>query len=164
MTTKNGKVKPDHRDKYLFGSSLPIQEKDVGEAITQLLADLSKRARGGSICTSSSPHVVTSRILMCTDIVLHSPRNAQTKTETTVDRPEKYIDLLKIGLFPTEWCETLRPTLTPYPIYGTFDGVGQTSIIVCVSISLDSSPSPELTPLEHQPSIRSHHLAGEDCD
>lgn len=72
---------------------------------------------------------------MYADIVLHTLRETFAKMDATIDQPTKYIDLLKIGLFPSEWSETLRPTLTPYPIYGTFDGVGQTSIIVCASVS-----------------------------
>ena len=70
--------------------------------------------------------------------------------------PAAYIDLLKIGLFPAEWKDSLRPTSTRYPIYSTLDGVGQTSIIVrsLYAIELPVADRPE-----HQPALPIDRLA-----
>jgi hypothetical protein len=54
LQSKNGDVKPNHRDDYLHGNSLPIKQEDIALTVERLIADLSKRAGGGPICRLSS--------------------------------------------------------------------------------------------------------------
>ena len=50
LKSKNGDTKPNHRDEYLFGNSLPIKEADITNTVEKLVSDLSKRAGGGPTC------------------------------------------------------------------------------------------------------------------
>jgi len=52
---KNGKMKPDTRDSYLFGQSLPIAASDLERAVKQRIKDLHCKAGGGPICKLLGP-------------------------------------------------------------------------------------------------------------
>jgi hypothetical protein len=52
LHSKNGEIKPNHRDNYLHGNSLPIKQEDIALTVEKLIADLSKRAGGGPTCRS----------------------------------------------------------------------------------------------------------------
>ncbi|ORY25348.1 hypothetical protein BCR39DRAFT_590203 [Naematelia encephala] len=95
----NGTWKPDHRHEYLFGTSLPIPEKDVAAAVQKQIDDLSAKAGGGPIY-----------------IVLHSP---------DADRKE----LEKLRLKTSRWDKRLKAPGAEYPSYASTAGVGKYFVI-----------------------------------
>jgi hypothetical protein len=55
LQSKNGEIKPNHRDNYLFGNSLPVKQEDIAFTVERLIADLSKRAGSGPTCRCLLP-------------------------------------------------------------------------------------------------------------
>jgi hypothetical protein len=53
LEKKNGKTKPDMRDAYLFGQSLPIAAKELDRSVEQNIKDLHAKAGEGPICEFS---------------------------------------------------------------------------------------------------------------
>ncbi|WRT65096.1 uncharacterized protein IL334_002038 [Kwoniella shivajii] len=49
LDKKNGEVRPDYRDGYLFGDSLPLQKDKIRSTIKQKIKELSVRAGNGPI-------------------------------------------------------------------------------------------------------------------
>jgi hypothetical protein len=61
---RNGEIKPNHRDDFLYGNSIPIREEDIGAKMDRLITDLSAKAGGGPICQSCEFTIFFS-VLMC---------------------------------------------------------------------------------------------------
>lgn len=55
LHSKNGEEKPNHRDNYLHGNSLPIKQEEIVVTVEKLITDLSKRAGGGPTCRCPDP-------------------------------------------------------------------------------------------------------------
>lgn len=47
---RNGLWRVDNRDKYSFGTSLPVKGEDLAKTVKQLVMDLSAKAGGGPTC------------------------------------------------------------------------------------------------------------------
>jgi hypothetical protein len=56
---KNGEIKPNHRDDFIYGNSIPIREEDIGAKMDRLIADLSAKAGGGPICQSCKRYTLS---------------------------------------------------------------------------------------------------------
>lgn len=50
LSKRNSASKSDLQDKYLFGRSLPVSEKDLSQVMAQIVESLQRKAGGGPTC------------------------------------------------------------------------------------------------------------------
>lgn len=126
LTKRNGHWRPNNRDHYRFGHSLPVTEKDLSAQVKRLITDLSKHAGSGPICAhaNSTAHICILKTNRRKDIITHSA-------------DASHIDLgKKLGLDASGWERRLKPSGWEFASYASPDGIGKTFVLVSAHPSL----------------------------
>ncbi|RXK42126.1 hypothetical protein M231_00483 [Tremella mesenterica] len=99
LTKKNQGWLSDYRDKFAFGHSLPVAEKDLAITINQKIIDLSQKAGRGH-----------------TYVLVNSSESDP-------------MDLASLGLSVNKWWQSFKPRGNFYPSYMSPEGSDKTSFI-----------------------------------
>ncbi|WVQ97744.1 hypothetical protein IAU59_004858 [Kwoniella sp. CBS 9459] len=112
VSKRNGEIKPDYRDDYLFGDSLPLEQDKLRAGIQRKIKDLAKKSGEGPI------YVVT-----------HTPAGQE-------------IVLNDIGLSVSSWHVDLQPDGWDVPPYMSAAGCGSVFVIntACLFGSIEQVP------------------------
>ncbi|WVF70147.1 hypothetical protein IAT40_004935 [Kwoniella sp. CBS 6097] len=112
LSKRNGEKKPDYRDDYLFGDSLPLEQDKLRVGIQRKLKELVKKAGEGPIY-----------------IVTHTPAGQE-------------IELKDIGLDVSSWHVDLQPDGWDVPPYMSSAGCGSVFVINTATLfgSIEQAP------------------------
>ncbi|OCF30461.1 hypothetical protein I316_07897 [Kwoniella heveanensis BCC8398] len=113
LSKRNGESRPDYRDDYLFGDSLPLEQDKLRAGIQRKLKDLTKKSGSGPIY-----------------IVTHTPAGQE-------------IELKDIGLDVSSWHVDLQPDGWDVPPYMSVAGCGSVFVINTASLfgSIEQAPA-----------------------